>query len=95
MCDHENRERAMITIRKGTPERLGRDGIWCDPCLVPLVTALNDGGLPTTASCCGHGETDRLGWVQLKDGRVLVIAPDLAAAHRVEDGYARVGRGEE
>lgn len=77
----------MVTIRKGTPERLGRDGIWCDPCLVPLIEALNNGGLPTSASCCGHLEPGRLGWVMLKDGRVLIIAPDLDAAHRITDVY--------
>lgn len=44
----------MVTVRKGTPERHYRDGVWCDPCLVPLVKALNDGGLRTVASCCGH-----------------------------------------
>ncbi len=80
MCEHSNREAAMVTIR---------DGIWCDPCLAPLVTALNDGGQVTVASCCGHEEPGRLGWVQMADGRVLVIAPDLAAAHHIHDTYER------
>ncbi len=91
MCDHENREAAMVIIREGTPERLGRDGIWCDPCLVPLITALNDGGLPTTASCCGHGEPNRPGWVILADGRCLLLLPDLPTMHRLE--ALVIGRG--
>lgn len=48
-----------------------RPKVWCDPCLAPLVKALNDGGLPTVASCCGHGKRD--GSVVLADGRELVI----------------------
>lgn len=70
MCDHSpNREAAMVVIDPG---------IWCDPCLVPLVTALNEGNVPTVASCCGHGNYE--GWIALNDGRVLVIEPNLDAA---------------
>lgn len=53
MCDHDpNREAAMIVI-----ERDERDEptVWCDPCIEPLVSALNQGGIKTVASCCGHG----------------------------------------
>lgn len=78
MCDHSpNREAAMVTVIEGTGERHGRDGVWCDPCLVPLIKALNDGGLRTVASCCGHGRM--VGNVALADGRVLLIAPDAAS----------------
>lgn len=75
MCNHENREAAMTVIAKGTSERLGRDGIWCDPCLESLVRALNDGGMRTVASCCGHGEHP--GSVVLQDERVLMILPNV------------------
>lgn len=75
MCDHTNdlggREAAMVVLDPGTPERHGRDGVWCDPCLVPLIKALNDGGVRTIASCCGHGATE--GWIALGDGRQLGI----------------------
>lgn len=78
MCDHTGypggREAAMIVIDPGTPERHGRDGIWCDPCIEPLIRALNNAGLRTIASCCGHGASN--GWVGLKDGRDIVIFPD-------------------
>jgi hypothetical protein len=53
----------MVVLDPGTPERHGRDGVWCDPCLVPLVKALNDGGLRTLASCCGH---------RVRNGSVMV-----------------------
>ena len=83
MCDHANREAAMVVIDPGTPERLGRDGVWCDPCLEPLIRALNAGGVRTTASCCGHG--DYLGWVMLADGRTLVIASHDEARRIVQE----------
>lgn len=45
--------------------------VWCDPCLAPLVKALNDGGQPTIASCCGHGR--RPSSICLADGRELLV----------------------
>lgn len=87
MCDYTNdpggREAAMVVLDPGTPERHGRDGVWCDPCLVPLVKALNDGGLRTVASCCGHGRFD--GWISLEDGRMLGLFASLDRAHQVMD----------
>lgn len=74
MCNHENREAAMVVLDPGTTERHGRDGIWCDPCIEPLIRALNASGLATVASCCGH--ENAYGWVALKDGRDLIIFPD-------------------
>lgn len=59
--DPGGREWAMVVIEPSTPDS---KGIWCDPCLVPLVKALNDGGLRTVASCCGH---------RVRDGSIIVI----------------------
>jgi hypothetical protein len=77
MCDHENREAAMVTIRRDDE---GAPTVWCDPCLAPLIEALNTGGIPTVASCCGHNgrgsdgeQADAPGWVMLHDGRTLTI----------------------
>jgi hypothetical protein len=65
-----NREAAMVVL---DPEPLPgvHKGVWCDPCIAPIVKALNDGGLPTVASCCGHGERD--GRITLADGREVLI----------------------
>lgn len=75
MCDHTNdpggREAAMVVLDPGTPERQGRDGVWCDPCLVPLIRALNAGGISTVASCCGHGRIT--GSIILRDDQHLII----------------------
>lgn len=62
MCDHQNREAAMVVLDPST---------WCDPCLEPTVRALNDSGLRTVASCCGHGTNHPT--VALEDGRWFVI----------------------
>lgn len=42
-----------------------------DSCIAPLVQALNDAGIYTANSCCGHGDDE--GEIILHDGRVLRI----------------------
>lgn len=56
------REAAMVVLKPG---------VWCDPCIAPLVAALNAWGIETIASCCGHGRND--GSILLADGRTLTI----------------------
>ena len=77
MCDHSQdpggREAAMVEAYPGA---------WCDPCIAPLVNALNSGGLATVASCCGHGK--RPGKIALTDGRELFILPDFASAREFD-----------
>lgn len=80
MCDHApNREAAMVVVERDTS---GKPTVWCDPCIAPIVRALNTGDLRTRASCCGHGSQP--GNVALADGRELVILPDSAAARALE-----------
>ena len=43
-----------------------------DRCIAPLVEALNAAGMPTMASCCGHGRMPSR--IALRDGRELVIS---------------------
>ncbi len=45
-----------------------------DICIAGIVQALNDAGIHTSQSCCGHGKEP--GRIDLHDGRVL----------RIEDG---------
>lgn len=68
-------ERHVVHV---TAEPIAEDVVWCEEC---LIEALNAGGIPTVASCCGHngkgsdGEGDgRPGWIMLDDGRTLTIA---------------------
>ncbi len=84
MCDHTNepggREAAMTVIDR---DDAGTPTVWCDPCIAPLITALNEAGLSTIASCCGHGRYP--GWVMLRDGRDIVIYPDHESNLAVND----------
>jgi hypothetical protein len=74
-----SREERMIVIAR---DESGKPTIWCDPEIVDLVTALNAGGVPTVASCSGHGH--RPGSIALKDGRWLVVAKDDAEHDAIE-----------
>jgi hypothetical protein len=86
-CGHvdcnQDREIKMVVVKPGVPDETGRPrgGVWCDPCIVPLVKALNDAGIPTVASCCGHGH--RSGLITLADGRELIIARDFDEARMI------------
>jgi hypothetical protein len=77
MCDHYPREAAMVTLAR---DEQGTATVWCDPCIAPIINALNEAGLATAASCCGHNghgsdgeQTDAPGWVMLRDGRTFLI----------------------
>lgn len=45
-----------------------------DKCIVSIVEAVNDAGLNSIASCCGHGK--QMGNIALKDGRGILIVPN-------------------
>jgi hypothetical protein len=42
-----------------------------DRCIASIIKALNDAGIYTASSCCGHGKED--GRILLHDGRELII----------------------
>jgi hypothetical protein len=73
----------------------GKPTIWCDPCIAPMVSALNSAGVTTIASCCGHGKNDPS--IALEDGRWLVVTnePPVAYEHRwkqaAHDAEVRAG----
>jgi hypothetical protein len=59
---------------------VGRD---IDSCIVSIVVALNEAGMKTIASCCGHGKQP--GSVVLEDGREIRIMPDFESARKVDE----------
>lgn len=67
----------MVTIDAAT---------WCDPCIEPLVRALNAAGLRTIASCCGHGTHPTS--VVLDDDRFVVVV-DRATYEQMEAGASK------
>ena len=80
------------SVRNLAPIRLTDGGAAsCDPCpwFVRFVQALNDGGMRTAASCCGHGKCPP--HVMLADGRWVVVLrqEDVSAALALWDGPAR------
>jgi hypothetical protein len=56
--------------------------------IAPIVSALNLGGVATTASCSGHG--NRPGNIILSDGRELIIAQDYEEARLVEGHFPNI-----
>ena len=65
----------------------GRGNVSVDPCIAGVVAALNDGGIATSASCCGHGRAH--GGVLLSDGRWLVVVTDRALALSLQEAPAQ------
>ena len=72
-------ERSTITI--------GGKAVEIDNCLTNLVQVLNDGGIETFASCCGHGKTN--GYILLKD-RILIVTA-ITNLTEVDRQYRRLG----
>jgi len=82
---------ATITMEVTVPAALSHTGeerqklIGVDACIAPIVRALNAGGVPTDASCCGHGKAP--GNIALADGRELIICEDRETARTVEQRF--------
>ena len=74
LCHTCGRDSVVMTIG-GQPRDI-------DVCIVPVVRALNNAGIATVASCCGHGH--RPGNIALADGRELVIAADYEQARQID-----------
>jgi len=60
---------AILEYDKNT----GKPLVWCDYCLAPIIKALNEIGLKTIASCCGH--LVRPASIILEDNREILIMP--------------------
>lgn len=53
-----------------------------DRCIATIVLALNNVGLTTVASCCGHGKCP--GNIALADGREIIICTDYESARKID-----------
>lgn len=78
-CGDDRPDRDHTTCVPGsysndTKVRTHRGPAFVDPCIADIVEALNTAGIPTSASCCGHGDED--GSIHLSDGRTLNISFD-------------------
>jgi len=59
---------------KGHLNKQGKP-IYVDRCIADIIQALNDGGISTVASCCGHKK--RNGVISLRDGRELILKEEI------------------
>lgn len=66
MC--ERGSTSLVWLQRG--DLLGQ-AVSVDSCLAEIIQALNDGGVKTTGSCCGHGE--KPGMIALEDGRMILV----------------------
>jgi len=81
MCRHGDR----VKIRIGDKEQD------VDRCLAPIIKALNEGGIKTAMSCCGHGEHD--GFILCADEdkyRLLIVVSEEESLERFEKEFRRV-----
>jgi len=52
-----------------------------DACLAPLIQTLNDFGVRTIASCCGHGKT-KYSYIRLDPRNVgMLVLDDMFTVH--------------
>ena len=63
-----------------------------DKCIYSIVKALNDNGITTIASCCGHENIP--GNIMLSDGRELIISPDFETSRFIEKQFKKNIHGE-
>lgn len=74
---------SLPTLRDGV---IGPSREWfVDACIAPLIKALNDGGVITIASCCGHGKAP--GNIALVDGRELFIVSDYDTGRKLNAAW--------
>jgi len=69
-CKKCGTDAVMVKLCKPR-EHSGRTIVPVDACIAPIVQALNDAGIETLGSCCGHGIMS--GDIRLADGRILTI----------------------
>ena len=77
MCNWGTDE--WVGLCAATPVQ-GRTRIKVDACIAPLVQMLNDYGIETIASCCGHG--------QVKESSIIVDAKNISL-RPLDDGSYR------
>lgn len=83
MCERGDEKKVVLAD--------GKTWASVDSCIANLIIALNEGGIQTVASCCGHG--NRPGNIALADGRELVIAPNYEAGRAIDKMFANVEGG--
>lgn len=81
MCKQDSTWKTQVNVTLAHPRKDGVTFVGVDPCIAPLVQAINDAGIQTASSCCGHGH--QTGSIILEDGREILIAPDWHSARKM------------
>jgi hypothetical protein len=68
MCKWGTDKKVKLFKKK---EYSGKRYIMVDECIADIIQALNNYGIETVCSCCGHFKGD--GRIDLVDGRILII----------------------
>lgn len=85
---------ATVEIELTIPASLSHTGntykklVGIDRCIAPIVKTLNDVGMTTIASCCGHGKQP--GTIVLADGREIMIFANYEDARRVNKLFSPI-----
>ena len=58
-----------------------------DKCIASIIIALNNAGINTVASCCGHNKNH--GNIALADGRELIIVSSFEEARNIDEMVRR------
>lgn len=75
MCKwHGGTYKGNLPVTLHHPRSDGIQTVSVDACIQTLVQAINNAGIQTLNSCCGHGQQP--GWVAFEDGRHILIAKD-------------------
>jgi hypothetical protein len=76
-----------VTLEVNVPADLSHKGkaywkkVGIDKCIAPFVQMLNDNGMSTIASCCGHGKQP--GNIILADEREIFIVDDYETGRKI------------
>lgn len=90
MCEHGD----TVTLDLLIPAHLSHTGearrkpCQIDRCISELVTALNNAGITTIASCCGHGK--RPGSIILHNEQELIISSGREMTKKLEEGFPSI-----
>lgn len=68
---HKGLRVLVPAVNSHTGEAYWRDDMPIDACIADIVQALNDAGIYTAGSCCGHGQYH--GYIALHDGRWITL----------------------
>lgn len=85
MCEHKNDLSHEVKVKLDKPDYRGRNHCWVDRCIAPIVQALQDAGIKTDASCCGHGYLPIT--IALEGEKWLVIFEDNKSFHRAMEPF--------